>query len=71
MNSSGAEVKNESSNCLLREIKKGMWSQLFEAKKVKSVLVCLCCWCSDTVASETFPSWKNASVLVGVLVMRG
>ena len=41
VNVSGVEVKNRNSYCLLRETK---GSEL-TAKKVKAVLVCLCCWC--------------------------
>lgn len=58
VNLSEVEVKNRNSNCLQRDVGD------LTAKKVKAVLVsvllvCLCCWYSDTLASEMFPSWER------------
>lgn len=35
------------------------------------MLGCLCCWCSDTIASEMFPSWKDLFVLRCMVGGRG
>ena len=68
VNLSGTEVKNRGSSCLLRETE-GCGTNSQEGKGCAGVfvlLVCLYCWCSDTLASEMFPSWKDMFVLQGV-----